>query len=289
MNTASFINKLKPRNPAMSAIIGYGIAVLLIYALLGMLALKVSVDFPFGPLILLLSASFPLGLLHYWSMERLDTAANMPLSPVWLTLVLAALSMTVLAVIFYGNNQLFHLAVTPAYAMLAFFIGKALQEWRKIPAYSPPVVVLDNYTAVTGLKVFGETRQFVQFVFKTKEGDSCSAELPPSLGYSIDPATAFDIPLEQLFSAFLLFNNFNENSTCQIRVEYPVHDDSLVPFGWAFYTKRWPGWGRRYLDPAVSLNRNRVLAHPSLWRSNGIVRLVHKVTIQVIRKRASRQ
>lgn len=281
------MTKLLPRDPAISAMIRHGIIAMAIYGILGLVALKSSVHFPSGPLIILLPAAFPLGHLHYWSLTRFAAIASWRHSAAErFTLVLAALAAGLLAIIFHGNNHQFGLAITPIYATLAFFAGKAAQEWRKIPAYQPPSVILDDYTAVTGLNVFGETQQYIQFVLNDASSSPGRPELPASLGYSIDPAIAFNIPLRQVFSAFLLFNNFNENSSCQIGVEYSVGEQAVLPFEWVFYTKHWLGPGRRYLNPDKSLNSSQVLLYPALRRKDGALQLIRKTTIQAIRKKS---
>lgn len=277
MNTMSIARRFLPRDPAVRSILQHGGLAVAVFVALGLGAQKYLGQTPYGVLAALLLVFFLLGLLHTLLLSRYPWASNDPFKASCFTLLLTATAVVVLLILLRGSGFAGDLAVIPFFGMSVFFVDMAVQEWNNMPEYLPPSVTLEDYTAATGLRVFEKSNTFVQFRIHDK-----TAGLPYFLGWSVAPERAFQVTLQQLFSAFLLYNNFNENGARQVSVTDSSADtESSEPYRWSFYVRTRLGFGRRYLLPHKSLQEQRIRRRLTWHPTGDYLRFIRITNIYV--------
>lgn len=271
-----------PRNPVIHDILRHAGLAIAAFVVMGLLARKYLDQYPYGILGFLLLTSFVLGLIHTFSLPRYPWALNNPVKAAGFTLLLTGIGIIVLQVLLRHSGFAEDLVIIPVFGMSVFFVEKALQQWNRMPAYMPPSGTLENYAEVTGLRVFEQSGTFIQFRLNDKSGNK--PDLPYAMGWSVARAHAFNATLRQLFSAFILYNNFNENGPKQVMISDtdPLSGRTEL-YHWSFYIKTWLGLRRRYLVPGMTLNAQHVPLKFSWLRKNGTIRLIRKTTIYAIR------
>lgn len=277
----SYASRLIPKDTFFRMLVLHSTLMMALWAIVSLLAAKYVVRYPYGVLMAMTLLSFGLGILQ---IARLRTAqiSEKLLKSASVVLLTTLQACIILCVFFRNTLYTDEVIIIPLAGMAVFFMERAFSEWGNMPAYAPPFTTLEHYHQVMGLRVFADSTNFICFAIHGPKNEQTN--MPASIGWSVEKKSAFHVPLKDLFSAYVLYNNYNQRAALQISVaggrleEASEKSQKEEPYCWAFYTRRCFFW-RRYLDPERSLYDSNVGLRFSLLKFSGTLRLIHKKTI----------
>lgn len=265
---------LKPKNPTVLGMIKRGVALFIIFGLLGALATQFGEQYRLPGLVLFMLVSTAIGVMHLYTL----IADGTPLRyQDWLfTLLCAGLGVAGMAISCFISKNWYFVA-TPLFMLLPATIAIVMVEDENLPVVPPPMATLLKRLEARLFPVLRASHYYL--VFRIKDQDIGTR----TIGYSVDPKLAVRMSCRQLFSVLTYHHNDRRNTDTRVDTTYWDEErQEYLPLLWSFRRRRFAGLWLKYYDPQQPLEEeSQLLWCPRIRLKTGRIQLIWQITLIV--------